>query len=101
MVCATKTFSFPYGTVEVGEDGNIRTLLEKPSYSFLTNAGFYIIEPEFLNHVPDSTFIHITDIIQNCIDKGEKIGVYPVSENQWFDMGNHEDMERMREKLQN
>jgi dTDP-glucose pyrophosphorylase len=100
MVCATKTLSFPYGTVDIGEDGNIRALLEKPSYSFLTNTGFYIIEPEFLDFVPDNTFIHITDIIQNCIGKGEKIGVYPVSESQWFDMGNHEDMNRMRKKLQ-
>jgi dTDP-glucose pyrophosphorylase len=95
MVCATKTFSFPYGTVDVGEEGNIRSLLEKPSYSFLTNTGFYVIEPQFLDYVPDNTFIHITDVIQNCIDKGQKIGIYPVSENQWLDMGNHEGMEKM------
>jgi dTDP-glucose pyrophosphorylase len=95
MVCATKSFSFPYGTVSIDEDGNIKTLLEKPSYSFLTNTGFYIIEPEFLGHVPKDTFIHITDIIQSCIDKGEKIGIYPVGETQWLDMGNHDDMEKM------
>jgi dTDP-glucose pyrophosphorylase len=95
MVCATKTFSFPYGTIDVGEDGNILSLLEKPSYSFLTNTGFYIIEPRFLDYVPDNIFIHITDIIQECINKGQKIGIYPISENQWFDMGNHEDMEKM------
>jgi dTDP-glucose pyrophosphorylase len=100
MVCATKTLSFPYGTVDVGEDGTIKALLEKPSYSFLTNTGFYIIEPAFLDHVPEDTFIHITDIIQNCIDQGQKIGIYPVSEDQWLDMGNHEDMEKMRDKLQ-
>lgn len=95
MVCATKSFSFPYGTVDVGQNGNIKTLLEKPSYSFLTNTGFYIIEPAFLAYIPDHTYIHITDVIQHCVDKGEKIGIYPVSENQWLDMGNHEDMEKM------
>jgi dTDP-glucose pyrophosphorylase len=99
MVCATKTLSFPYGTVDVGEDGAIKALAEKPSYSFLTNTGFYIIEPQFLDHVPDNTFIHITDIIQNCIDEGQRIGIYPISENQWFDMGNHKDMERMRDRI--
>lgn len=100
MICATKTFSFPYGTIDVGENGNIRSLLEKPSYSYLTNTGFYIIGSKFFDYVPDNTFIHITDIIQKCIDKGEKIGIYPVSENQWFDMGNHEDMEKMRDTFQ-
>jgi dTDP-glucose pyrophosphorylase len=101
MICATKTFSFPYGTVDIGTDGIIKSLAEKPSYSFLTNTGFYIIEPEFLKYVPDNTFIHITDVIQNCIDNGEKIGIYPVSDGQWLDMGNHEDMEKMTHKLSN
>jgi dTDP-glucose pyrophosphorylase len=95
MVCATKTLSFPYGTVDIDENGDIRSLREKPSYSFLTNTGFYIIEPEFLGYVPNDTFIHITDIIRNCIDKKEKIGIYPIGEDQWLDMGNHKDMERM------
>jgi dTDP-glucose pyrophosphorylase len=99
MICATKTLSFPYGTVEIGLDGNITSLLEKPSYSFLTNTGLYIIEPDFLKYVPDNTFIHITDIIQNCIENGEKVGVYPIGESQWLDMGNHEDMEKMNKRL--
>jgi NDP-sugar pyrophosphorylase family protein len=100
MVCATKTFSFPYGTVDIGSDGAVKSLLEKPSYSFLTNTGFYLIEPEFFNYIPENTFIHITDIIQNCINQGEKIGIYPISENQWLDMGNHADMEKMADRLQ-
>jgi dTDP-glucose pyrophosphorylase len=99
MVCATKTFSFPYGTIDVGNDGNIKAISEKPSFSFLTNTGFYIIDPRFLDHVPDDTFIHITDIIQNCINEGEKIGIFPVSEHQWLDMGNHEDMQKMQDRL--
>jgi dTDP-glucose pyrophosphorylase len=99
MVCSTKTFVVPYGTVEVNTIGRIKSLMEKPSYSFLTNTGFYIIEPGFFDHVPNDTFIHITDIIQNCIDNGEKIGIYPISENQWYDMGNHEDMEKMINKI--
>jgi dTDP-glucose pyrophosphorylase len=99
MVCATKSFSFPYGTVNIGNDGQIQSLVEKPSYSFLTNTGFYIIEPSFFDYVPDGTFIHITDIIQHCIYRGKPIGIYPISDNQWFDMGNHEDMEKMIGKV--
>jgi dTDP-glucose pyrophosphorylase len=100
MICATKTFTFPYGTIELNTNGHIRSITEKPSYSFLTNTGFYIIEPQFLDYIPDDTFINITDIIQNCIDRdGGQIGIYPVSEDEWLDMGNHEGMEKMISKL--
>jgi dTDP-glucose pyrophosphorylase len=101
MLCATKTFSFPYGTVDVDNEGNIISLQEKPSYSFLTNTGFYIIEPGFLDFIPDNTHIHITDIIQNCIKQEKKIGIYPISEKQWLDMGNKQDMDRMIERMGN
>ncbi|MDR0605413.1 MAG: NTP transferase domain-containing protein [Bacteroidales bacterium] len=100
IVCATKTFTFPYGTLELDERGYLKSITEKPVYSFLANTGFYIIEPEFFDYVPDGKFIHITDIIQNYIDKnGGRVGIYPVGEDEWMDMGNHEDMEKMISKL--
>ncbi|MHC6204014.1 sugar phosphate nucleotidyltransferase [Breznakiellaceae bacterium SP9] len=99
IVSATKNSIFPYGTIEQNENGYIKSITEKPSYSFLTNTGFYIIEPQFLDYVPDNTFIHITDIIQNCINQGRQIGIYPIDENEWLDMGNHEDMEKMEQAI--
>lgn len=99
MACATKQVTIPYGTVEIDGGGDIISLREKPSFSFLTNTGFYIVEPRFLDYIPDDTFIHITDIIQLCIDNGEKVGVYPISEHAWMDMGQLEELERMRKQL--
>ena len=99
MVCAEKNMVIPYGTVEVAEDGQAVILKEKPSMSFITNTGFYVIEPEFLNMIPENTFIHITDVIQKCIDTGKRVGVYKISEDKWLDMGQMEEMEKMRQKL--
>ena len=99
MVCAEKNMLIPYGTVEISETGQALALKEKPRLSFITNTGFYVIEPEFLNMIPENTFIHITDIIQNCIDTGKKVGVYKILEEKWLDMGQMEEMERMRQKL--
>lgn len=100
MVCSTKKVTIPYGIVDINEQGNIDSLTEKPSFSFLTNTGFYVIEPKFLEYIPENAFMHITDIIQNCIDNGCKVGIYPISESQWSDMGQLEEMEKMREKLE-
>jgi NDP-sugar pyrophosphorylase family protein len=64
MVCALKRITVPYGTVELNDTGRPLKLTEKPEYPLLTNTGLYVIEPQFLSHIPDNEFIHITDIIQ-------------------------------------
>ena len=99
MVCAEKNMLIPYGTVEVAENGQAVSLKEKPSLSFITNTGFYVIEPEFLDRIPEHTFIHITDVIQHCIDEGKRVGVYTISEDKWLDMGQMEEMEKMKKRL--
>lgn len=95
MVCALKTTEVPYGTVELNQDGDVKRLLEKPSITHMINTGFYVIEPGFLEYIPKDTFIHITEVISNCIEQGEKVGAYPISENSWSDMGQIVEMEKM------
>lgn len=99
MVCAVKNMVIPYGTVEVSPDGRAVELKEKPELSFITNTGFYVLEPEFLECIQNNTFVHITDVIQSCIDTGKNVGVYKISEDCWMDMGQLEELERMKEKL--
>lgn len=99
IVSATKNTVIPYGTIELNTEGQVVKLIEKPSFSFLTNTGLYVLEPEFLKKIPRSTFIHITDVIQSCIEQGEKVGIYPISEYAWMDMGQMEELEKMRERL--
>lgn len=101
IVCALKKEVFPYGTVEANEDGSILALKEKPTFEFLTNTGFYVIEPSFLDYIPDRTFIHITDIIQICINENLKVGAYPIQEKSWMDMGQIEELEKMKERMKN
>ena len=45
MVCAFKHYVVPYGVVELGEDGGIAAMREKPELNFLTNTGVYVVEP--------------------------------------------------------
>jgi dTDP-glucose pyrophosphorylase len=54
-----------------------------------------------LDFIPKNTFIHITDLIQQCINRGEEVGIYPISEHAWMDMGQFEEFEKMRERLGN
>lgn len=99
LVCALKRSVFPYGTIETDANGKLLELKEKPTFEFLTNTGLYIIEPEFLDLIPLNKFEHITDTIQKCIDMELKVGVYPINEASWMDMGQLDELEKMRKKL--
>lgn len=99
MVCAMKKVVIPYGTVELSKTGCVTALKEKPEFNFITNTGLYIVEPEFLEKIPSDTFIHITDVIQNCVDQGEKVGIYPIDDDAWMDMGQLDELERMKSHL--
>jgi len=99
MVCAVKNMVIPYGVVNLNNEGNIQSMVEKPEYSFLTNTGMYIIEPEALQLIKNDTFIHLPDIAKECMDKGMKVGVYPITERAWMDMGQLDEMENMAKRL--
>lgn len=87
IVAALKHYNIPYGTVETGDGGDLLSLKEKPELTFKINSGLYILEPHLLAEIPDNTFFHITQLIENIMHRGGKIGVFPVSEGSWKDIG--------------
>ena len=99
MICAYKNMNIPYGVVEIGANGIIEDMKEKPLMSFLTNTGIYIVEPEVINDIQDDVTIGFPDIIELERQKGKKVAVFPVSENDWMDMGQLPELEKMRIKL--
>lgn len=99
MVCSLKNFSIPYGVVEIGEQGELAAIKEKPQLSFFTNTGCYIVEPEVVSEMKANTHIDFPDIIEEYRIKGKKVGVYPISENAWMDMGQLPELEKMRFRL--
>lgn len=98
-VCSMMNQTIPYGVIETSSDGQIQRISEKPQYSFLVNTGVYILEPEVLNEIQPGEFVHITDLTERCIKKGMRVGVFPVSEKSWLDMGQIEEMKRMIQEL--
>ena len=99
MVCAYKNINIPYGVVEMGVDGAIEHMKEKPLVSFLTNTGIYIVEPEVVDDIEDGVPIGFPDIVEKERQKGKRVAVFPVSENDWMDMGQLSELEKMRIKL--
>jgi NDP-sugar pyrophosphorylase family protein len=91
IVAATKHFTVPYGVCEMGEGGLLARLREKPAFDFLVNTGFYVLEPGVVDDIPDGRVFHVTDLVDLYVGQGRRVGVYPVSEDSWVDMGHLED----------
>lgn len=87
LVGSVKNFSIPYGTLETGKDGQLISMKEKPEMNFLINSGLYILEPSVFNDIPENKLFHITDLINCLMQEKRKVGVFPVSEKSWFDIG--------------
>jgi NDP-sugar pyrophosphorylase family protein len=100
MVCSLKKIKIPYGVVEIDKNGSIESMKEKPELSFFTNTGMYIVEPTIIEELEDNKSIGFPDIILKYKESGGKIGVYPISENSWLDMGQLDEMEEMKRRLE-
>jgi dTDP-glucose pyrophosphorylase len=99
MICSLKNYRIPYGVINLGDNGTIQSMKEKPTVSFFTNTGCYIVEPDVINHIPDKTFLGFPDIIDQYRDAGENVGVYPISEKSWLDMGQMDTLRDMQRRL--
>lgn len=99
MVCSLKNFTIPYGIVNFSEGGEISSFEEKPQLSFFTNTGYYILEQDIFNYIDQGEKIGMPDIIDRMRKNGLKVGIYPISENAWLDMGQFDSMESMEQRL--
>ncbi len=87
IVTAVKSFHIPYGVIETGENGLMKSISEKPDMNYMINTGVYLLEPQLIDEIPDGTFYHITDLIEKVRGRGGRIGCFPVSEKSWTDIG--------------
>jgi dTDP-glucose pyrophosphorylase/CBS domain-containing protein len=90
IVAALKHYKIPYGTITTSDGGMLTSIDEKPELTFQINSGLYILEPEILKQIPENKFYHITDLINDLLKQGKRIGVFPVSEGAWRDIGDWE-----------
>ena len=64
-----------------------KTLYRNTKLDFLVNTGMYLLKPEILSLVPIDTFYDITELIETAIKQGMKVGLFPIEEGDWIDIG--------------
>ncbi len=99
IVTALKNIEVPYGVIHSSENGMVESMEEKPKLSYFVNTGMYILNPELKDEIPENTFFHMTDLADKLLAEHRRVGMYPISEDSFLDMGEFEEMRRMEEKL--
>lgn len=98
LVSSMNHFKIPYGVIEINDGGELKELVEKPEYDLLVNTGMYVVQKEVLNSIPKNRSLHFTELM-DLVKQTGKIGVYPVSQKSWFDVGQWEEYQETVKKI--
>jgi dTDP-glucose pyrophosphorylase len=85
----------PYGVID-NSGPNMIGFTEKPVYSFLVNAGIYVLNPEILTLAPKGEALDMPDLLIKIKSDTGKVGCFPISEY-WLDIGQPQQLKRARE----
>jgi dTDP-glucose pyrophosphorylase len=84
----------PFGVLEAS-DGCLTRLVEKPTVQWNVNAGIYVVNPDLVGRVPAGEPCSMPDLIEACLQAGERVGTFPI-EGDWIDVGRHEELQQAR-----
>lgn len=90
IVGAMQHHVIPYGVCNISSAGDLESLTEKPSFDALVNTGMYVCEPSIFDYIPKDTKYDMDDLIPVLKKNGHLIGIYPIAEKSWIDIGQWE-----------
>jgi len=89
----------PYAVLEMSDDGiDVKSLKEKPRYTYYSNAGIYIMNKKILKMIPENEFYDITDLMERVLEMNLKLITYPIN-GYWLDIGKHDDFKKAQEDI--
>lgn len=89
--------NIPYAVLETS-NGQIHNFKEKPTYTYYSNGGIYLIKRSLLELLPSNTFFNATDLMEKLIKNDYKVISYPLA-GYWLDVGKHEDFEQAQKDI--
>ncbi len=91
------TVNVPYAIFDVDEE-KVLSLSEKPTYTYYSNAGIYLIKKELLQLIPSDTAFDATEFMQAVIKAGNKLVYYSIL-GYWLDIGQHDEYRKAQEDI--
>ncbi|MFT7121863.1 MAG: dTDP-glucose pyrophosphorylase [Neolewinella sp.] len=100
MTVATVPYEvkIPYGVIET--DGDLVTgLQEKPTYTYYSNAGIYILRKEQVAKIPAAGRFGAPDLIEKLYSSDQRVIHFPIL-GYWLDIGKHHDYEKAQKDIE-
>lgn len=91
--------NIPYAVLET-KNGKVLNFKEKPSYTYYSNGGIYLIKIEVLKLLPYNSHFNATDLMERLISDGKKVFSYPLM-GYWLDIGSPDDFDKAQLDIHN
>lgn len=100
LVGCIQHLSVPYGVLEMQNGGDLCNIIEKPEYDLLVNTGMYILKREVIEHIPKNVEYDFTDLINKIRSLNGKVGIYPITQQSWIDIGQMREYNNVLKKFE-
>ena len=89
--------TIPYAVMETS-DGQVLNFKEKPTYTYYSNGGIYLMKRSVFDYLPKGEHFNATDLIEKLIQENKKVISYSLV-GYWLDVGKHEDLEKAQNDI--
>ena len=99
LLVSSKEYVIPYGTCKLTTKGYLQKIVEKPKFDFFVNIGLYVLNPNLIKLIPKNKSLDMTDFIKLLKKRKKQIGVYPIDEGSWIDVGQWSEYHKAVDRL--
>ena len=71
----------------------------KPKFDFLVSVGLYVINPNLTRLIPKNKTFDMIDLIKVAKKQKKQIGVYPIDDDSWVDVGQWSEYRKAVDRL--
>lgn len=90
--------SIPYAVLKTN-DHIVESFSEKPTYTYYSNGGIYLMKFQLKKHINKGSFYNATDLMDKLIiENGSSLVHYPLL-SYWLDIGKHQDFIKAQEDI--
>ncbi|MDR1982628.1 MAG: NTP transferase domain-containing protein [Holosporaceae bacterium] len=87
----------PYAVLNIYDD-KINSFVEKPAYTYYSNAGIYLINKNCIDIIPNNEVFDATDFIDSMIKINKCIGHFPIM-GYWLDVGTIQNYSKAKDDI--